>query len=156
MKDVMSVGSDKRTTEDSTWSKDIKIWFVMVKDAKGRFPKNDLWGDGWEPSLGGFPALSAMPAQFVLKDVVLLGASLWTAGEALAAQGLIAPRRLSPSAASGRPFPATRADDPVTPLGTCPTRYPCASWALRAPATWLQGATASPVSFAGLESQLTG
>ena len=28
-------------------SKDVKIWFVMVKDAKGRFPKNDLWGDGW-------------------------------------------------------------------------------------------------------------
>ena len=43
---------------------------------------------GWEPSLGGFPALSAMPGQFVLKDVVLLGASLWTAGEALAARAL--------------------------------------------------------------------
>ncbi len=28
---------------------------------------------GWEPSLGGFPALSAMPGQFLLKDVVLLG-----------------------------------------------------------------------------------
>ena len=40
---------------------------------------------GWEPSLGGFPALSAMPGQFVLKDIVLLGAALWTAGEALAA-----------------------------------------------------------------------
>lgn len=40
---------------------------------------------GWEPSLGGFPALSAMPGQFVLKDLVLLGASLWTAGEALRA-----------------------------------------------------------------------
>lgn len=41
---------------------------------------------GWEPSLGGFPAVSAMPGQFVLKDVVLLGVSLWTAGEALAAR----------------------------------------------------------------------
>jgi uncharacterized membrane protein YkgB len=40
---------------------------------------------GWEPSLGGFPALSAMPGQFLLKDVVLLGASLFTAGESLAA-----------------------------------------------------------------------
>ncbi|HVK12725.1 MAG TPA: DUF417 family protein [Gemmataceae bacterium] len=40
----------------------------------------------WEPSLGGFPALSAVPGQFLLKDVVLLGASLWTAGEALAAR----------------------------------------------------------------------
>ena len=41
---------------------------------------------GWEPSLGGFPAVSAMPGQFVLKDIVLLGAALWTAGEALAAR----------------------------------------------------------------------
>jgi uncharacterized membrane protein YkgB len=40
----------------------------------------------WEPSLGGFPALSAMPGQFVLKDLVLLGAALWTAGEALGAR----------------------------------------------------------------------
>ena len=42
---------------------------------------------GWEPSLGGFPALSAMPGQFLLKDVVLLGVSLFTAGEALGAAG---------------------------------------------------------------------
>jgi reactive chlorine resistance protein C len=40
---------------------------------------------GWESSLGGFPALSAMPGQFLLKDVVLLGAALYTAGEALGA-----------------------------------------------------------------------
>ena len=40
---------------------------------------------GWEPSLGGFPALSASPGQFLLKDVVLLGASLFTAGESLVA-----------------------------------------------------------------------
>jgi uncharacterized membrane protein YkgB len=38
---------------------------------------------GWEPSLGGFPALSAHPGQFLLKDVVLLGASVWSLGEAL-------------------------------------------------------------------------
>lgn len=41
---------------------------------------------GWEPSLGGFPAVSAMPGQFVLKDIVLLGVAVWTAGEALAAR----------------------------------------------------------------------
>ena len=41
---------------------------------------------GWEPSLGGFPAVSAMPGQFVLKDIVLLGAALWTAGEAWTAR----------------------------------------------------------------------
>ena len=40
---------------------------------------------GWEPSLGGFPALSAMPGQFLLKDVVLLGVALSSAGEALEA-----------------------------------------------------------------------
>lgn len=40
---------------------------------------------GWEPSLGGFPALSTLPGQFLLKDVVLLGASVWSLGEALAA-----------------------------------------------------------------------
>jgi uncharacterized membrane protein YkgB len=38
---------------------------------------------GWEPSLGGFPALSALPGQFLLKDVVLLGAAMWSLGEAL-------------------------------------------------------------------------
>jgi uncharacterized membrane protein YkgB len=37
-----------------------------------------------EPSLG-FPALSAVPGQFLIKDVVLLGAALWTLGEALRA-----------------------------------------------------------------------
>ena len=26
---------------------DIKQWFVMVKDTKGRFPNNANWGDGW-------------------------------------------------------------------------------------------------------------
>ena len=38
---------------------------------------------GWEPSLGGFPALSVVPGQFLLKDVVLLGAAVWSLGEAL-------------------------------------------------------------------------
>jgi uncharacterized membrane protein YkgB len=40
---------------------------------------------GWEPSLGGFPALSAMPGQFLLKDVVLWGVAVTSAGEALEA-----------------------------------------------------------------------
>ena len=38
---------------------------------------------GWEPSLGGFPALSALPGQFLLKDVVLLGEAIWSLGESL-------------------------------------------------------------------------
>lgn len=36
----------------------------------------------WEPSLGGFPALSALPGQFLIKDLALLGVSLWSLGEA--------------------------------------------------------------------------
>ncbi|MBY0504036.1 MAG: YkgB family protein [Bryobacteraceae bacterium] len=40
---------------------------------------------GWEPTLGGFPALSASVGQFIIKDVVLLGAAVWTCGEAYVA-----------------------------------------------------------------------
>src|SRR5262245_1667815 len=36
----------------------------------------------WEPSAGGFPALSGKPGQFLLKDLALLGISLWSLGEA--------------------------------------------------------------------------
>ena len=28
-------------------NKNIKQWFVMIKDTKNRFPKNKNWGDGW-------------------------------------------------------------------------------------------------------------
>ena len=38
---------------------------------------------GWEPTLGGFPALSAAPGQFLLKDIVLFGGSVWSLGESL-------------------------------------------------------------------------
>ena len=37
-----------------------------------------------EPSLG-FPALSVMPGQFLLKDVALLGIAVWTLGDSLKA-----------------------------------------------------------------------
>jgi reactive chlorine resistance protein C len=35
----------------------------------------------WEVSAGGFPALSVVPGQFLIKDFVLFGASLWMCGE---------------------------------------------------------------------------
>ena len=38
---------------------------------------------------GGFPVLSVLPGQFLLKDLVLLGAALWTLGDSL---GAAAPR----------------------------------------------------------------
>jgi uncharacterized membrane protein YkgB len=34
---------------------------------------------------GGLPVLSVLPGQFLLKDLVLLGASLWTLGDSLGA-----------------------------------------------------------------------
>lgn len=34
----------------------------------------------WEASAGGFPALSVVPGQFLAKDLVLFGASLWLLG----------------------------------------------------------------------------
>jgi len=39
---------------------------------------------------GGFPVLSVLPGQFLLKDLVLIGAALWTLGDSLGAA-----RRLS-------------------------------------------------------------
>lgn len=38
----------------------------------------------WQPAYG-FPFLSPMPGQFIAKDLLFLGAALWTAGEALRA-----------------------------------------------------------------------
>ena len=38
---------------------------------------------GWEASLGGFPALSVVPGQFLLKDFVLLAAAVTLLGKAL-------------------------------------------------------------------------
>ena len=36
----------------------------------------------WAAEAGGFPALSGAPGQFLLKDLALLGISLWSLGEA--------------------------------------------------------------------------
>ena len=36
----------------------------------------------WAAEAGGFPALSGAPGQFLIKDLALLGISLWTLGEA--------------------------------------------------------------------------
>lgn len=42
-----------------------------------------LSAPGWESSLGGFPTLSVVPGQFLLKDIVLVSASLWLFGQSL-------------------------------------------------------------------------
>jgi uncharacterized membrane protein YkgB len=48
----------------------------------------------WETSSGGFPALSVVPGQFLVKDFVLLGAAIWLSGQdwrALTAQASYPP-----------------------------------------------------------------
>ena len=47
----------------------------------------------WEPSAGGFPALSGKPGQFLIKDLALLGIALWSLGEAWQASERRAPVR---------------------------------------------------------------
>ncbi len=42
---------------------------------------------------GGVPVLSALPGQFLLKDLVLLGVSLWILGDSIAASFADRPRR---------------------------------------------------------------
>jgi uncharacterized membrane protein YkgB len=48
---------------------------------------------GWEPSLGGFPALSGGVGEFLIKDIVLLGAAIWSLGESLSASRILAGSR---------------------------------------------------------------
>ncbi|HPZ47988.1 MAG TPA: cytochrome P460 family protein [Novosphingobium sp.] len=47
IKEVSASRGAKHTTGEAFWPTDTKTWFMMVKDAKGRFGDNPLWGDGW-------------------------------------------------------------------------------------------------------------
>lgn len=47
VKEVFATDHAQMTTGDAHWAMGTKVWFVMIKDSKNRFPKNPLWGDGW-------------------------------------------------------------------------------------------------------------
>lgn len=47
VKDVRATTNENLTTGSAAYAANVKVWFVMIKDAKGRFPENELWGDGW-------------------------------------------------------------------------------------------------------------
>jgi hypothetical protein len=47
VKELLEVNSGKLTTGQVSWGAEVSGWFVMVKDSKGRFPDNRLWGNGW-------------------------------------------------------------------------------------------------------------
>ena len=47
VKEVFGTDHAPMTTGDAHWAADTKVWFVMIKDEKNRYPNNPLWGDGW-------------------------------------------------------------------------------------------------------------
>lgn len=47
VKKVFGTDHAQLTTGNANWAADTKVWFVLIKDAQGRYPNNPLWGDGW-------------------------------------------------------------------------------------------------------------
>ena len=47
VKEVFGTDHAQMTTGDAHWASGTKVWFVLIKDEKGRYPGNPLWGDGW-------------------------------------------------------------------------------------------------------------
>ena len=47
VKEVFTTDHGQMTTGDVRWASKTKVWFVMIKDDKNRYPNSPLWGDGW-------------------------------------------------------------------------------------------------------------
>jgi hypothetical protein len=47
VKEIRKIANGALTTGAGSWATDPKVWFVMVKDAKGKHKSSPLWGDGW-------------------------------------------------------------------------------------------------------------
>ena len=47
VKEIRSIQSGVLTTGPGLWAGENTVWFVMVKDRKGRFAGNASWGNGW-------------------------------------------------------------------------------------------------------------
>ncbi len=47
VKEVVDTATESMTTGMVSYPEALKGWFVMVKDSKGRYPGNALWGEGW-------------------------------------------------------------------------------------------------------------
>lgn len=47
VKEVFGTEHAQLTTGDANWASGTKVWFIMVKDEKGRYSDSKLWGDGW-------------------------------------------------------------------------------------------------------------
>jgi hypothetical protein len=47
VKELIKAKTDSMTTGEISYATETDGWFIMIKDAKGRFKDNKLWGDGW-------------------------------------------------------------------------------------------------------------
>jgi hypothetical protein len=47
VKEIFGTDHAQMTTGDAHWASGTKVWFVMIKDYKNRYPSSPLWGDGW-------------------------------------------------------------------------------------------------------------
>ena len=47
VKEVRATQAEDLPTGHTRFAAGVKVWFVMIKDSKNRFPDNALWGDGW-------------------------------------------------------------------------------------------------------------
>jgi hypothetical protein len=47
VKEVLQAATKDMTTGTVSRADTLKGWFVLVKDSKGLYPRNKLWGDGW-------------------------------------------------------------------------------------------------------------
>jgi hypothetical protein len=47
VKELLKAKTDSMTTGEISFATETDGWFIMIKDAKGRFKDNKLWGDGW-------------------------------------------------------------------------------------------------------------
>jgi hypothetical protein len=68
VKQVFGTDHAQMTTGDAHWASGTKVWFVMIKDEKGRYPNNPLWGDGWGWALFKSDALDKQVATDYKKD----------------------------------------------------------------------------------------
>lgn len=47
VKEIRTVQSKELSTGQASWAGEPVMWFVMIKDAKGRFADHPNWGNGW-------------------------------------------------------------------------------------------------------------
>ena len=47
VKELLTAQTDTMTTGEVSYGEELEGWFIMIKDRKGRFAGNGLWGDGW-------------------------------------------------------------------------------------------------------------